>query len=202
MPQRPLTHDEARWVAERQAERLRQLTGYTDEPFLPRDAIERQPKIQIVHDDQLPHSGATHWNGRVWQITIKSTEPFARQRYTLAHEYKHVLDYPFDDYCYPVIAGHSAEQRAEHTCDYFAACLLMPKTLIRKAWTAGRTFQNVGELAQLFGVSTRAMEVRLQELGLLDARYRCRFPRTTKGRSIRFRTSAETRELLNALGAR
>ena len=64
MPPRPLSHNEARWVAERQARRLRELTGTTDEPFLPRDVFEAQPKIAVVFDERMPHSGSSHWNGQ------------------------------------------------------------------------------------------------------------------------------------------
>lgn len=194
MPKRPLSHEEARWVAERQAARLRILCGLGNEPFLPRDAIEGQPKIEVVLDAELPQSGSSHWNGRMWQITLRATEPFTRQRYTLAHEYKHIIDFPADEYCYPKTDRVSAAQRSEQICDYFAACLLMPKVLVRQAWTTGGATQDVSELARLFGVSPRAMEVRLQDLGLLEARYRCRYGHTPAVQRRRFRSKAESYE--------
>jgi Zn-dependent peptidase ImmA (M78 family) len=115
----------------------------------------------------------------------------------LAHEHKHLIDYPFENYAYPKSYGLSPTQRAEQICDYFAACLLMPKMLVRRAWTTGGDNQDPAELAHLFGVSQVAMEIRLQELGLIEAKYRCR----QDGRSSRpmrryYRTSQETRELL------
>src|SRR5471030_505941 len=94
-------------------------------------------------------------------------------RFTLCHEYKHVLDFPFDEFCYPAVGAQTSERRAEAICDYFAACLLMPKVLVRQAWTAGGSNQDSDELARLFGVSPRAMEIRLQDLGLLEPAYRC-----------------------------
>jgi Zn-dependent peptidase ImmA (M78 family) len=197
MPRRALSHSEARWVAERQASRLRELTGCTDEPFLPREVIASQPKVDLVFDNRLPQSGSSHWTGRMWQITINATEPFTRQRYTAAHEYKHCVDFPFDEYCYPAEYGQTSHQRAELICDYFAACLLMPKVMVRRAWTAGGDNQNPAELARIFGVSTVAMEIRLQELGLLQARYRCRFDRLPlQGARTYHRSRIETRELL------
>jgi xanthine dehydrogenase YagR molybdenum-binding subunit len=56
------------------------------------------------------------------------------------------------------------------------------------------------ELAKLFGVSQKAMEVRLQDLGLVERKYRCRRPAAgTLGRARRFyRAAASTRELLAA----
>jgi Zn-dependent peptidase ImmA (M78 family) len=173
MPDRPLGHDEARWVAEKQAYRLRELTGTADEPFLPIDVVAGLPKLQLVYDEELPQSGASHWNGRVWQITVNATESFPRQRYTACHELKHVIDYPFDGFCYPKLMAQAADDRAEHYCDLFAAFVLMPKTLVIKAWTAGRSNQDPQELARMFGVSPKAMEIRLQQLGLVEPRHRC-----------------------------
>jgi hypothetical protein len=59
----------------------------------------------------------------------------------------------------------------EALADYFAACLLMPKPLIREAWTAG--VQDSFELAEIFAVSPAAIEVRLRQLGLSEPRPRC-----------------------------
>lgn len=174
MPARPLDAEEARWVAEHQALLMRRLLELTDEPFLPREAILSQPKIQVVLDDELAVSGSSHWTGKVWQITLRSSEAFTRQRFTLAHEFKHIVDSPFDEFCYPALHGQSREQRAESVCDYFAACLLMPKVLVRRAWAAGGDNQQPEVLARLFGVSPQAMAVRLFQLGLSDARLRCR----------------------------
>lgn len=173
MPQRRLTAHEALVIAERQAMRLRQLSGITDEPFAGREVIAGLPKVAVVYDEALPQSGSTHWTGRVWQITINANEPFTRQRYTLAHEFKHVLDAPFDALCYPLAPNTSTAAFAETVCDYFAATLLMPKLMVRQAFTSGH-LQDPAELAQLFGVSVRAMEVRLQSLGLTERKYRCR----------------------------
>lgn len=204
MPQRVLTPDEALWVAEHQANRLRGLTGYLEEPFLARDVVAGLRKVSVVYDATLPQSGSSHWTGRVWQITLNAGEPFTRQRYTLAHEFKHILDAPFDEFCYANRPrGQSPGQWAETVCDYFAATLLMPKLLVRRAFTSGGHFQDPAELARLFGVSPKAMEIRLQALGLVERRYRCRHPAAaTLSRARTFyRTAAATRELLPVMPA-
>jgi Zn-dependent peptidase ImmA (M78 family) len=48
----------------------------------------------------------------------------------------------------------------EAVAEYFAACVLMPKRLIKRAWGEGH--QRVSELSDLFDVSPRAMKIRLE----------------------------------------
>lgn len=170
LPRRPLTDHEAHWIIERQANLLRRLHGLEDDPQLPRALIEDLPKLNVVADANLPSSGASHWTGRHWQITINAAEPFTRQRFTLAHEFFHIICHPLVNDLY----GNDNDERIEHHCDYFAACLLMPKLLVRQAWVSGGDNQQIGSLARLFGVSRPAMQRRLQQLGLLDSTQRCR----------------------------
>lgn len=67
-------------------------------------------------------------------------------------------------------------------CDYFAACLLMPRPAVKALWGLGH--QRVEDLAAHFGVSRAAMGLRLHQLGLTSTRRRCRpFP------SIRYERS-------------
>jgi Zn-dependent peptidase ImmA (M78 family) len=200
MPHRPLSTEEARAIAERQASRFRELLGLSDEPFLPRDAVASLPKVSVAYDADLPQSGSSHWTGAVWQITVNGSEPFTRQRYTMAHELKHILDAPFDEYCYSGPGGGSATQRAEYICDYFAACVLMPKRMVVQAFTSGVDLQRPAELARIFGVSTRAIQVRLQELGLIDAKYRCRTPLRPASARRFYRSARPTRELITVFG--
>lgn len=93
-----------------------------------------------------------------------------RRRFTLAHEFKHVLDHPFTRTLYP---GHIEREspQAEAMCDYFAACLLMPRLWVKRLWTGG--LQDIDHLAARFRVSPAAMSLRLSQLGITDRRYRC-----------------------------
>jgi Zn-dependent peptidase ImmA (M78 family) len=59
-------------------------------------------------------------------------------------------------------------------CDYFAACLLMPRPWVKRLWTSGA--QDAGQLAATFNVSPAAMDRRLQDLGLVEARRRWHRP--------------------------
>ena len=55
-------------------------------------------------------------------------------------------------------------------CDYFAACLLMPRPWVKRLWAQGT--QDATVLAATFAVSPAAMNVRLQQLGLAEPRGR------------------------------
>jgi Zn-dependent peptidase ImmA (M78 family) len=90
-----------------------------------------------------------------------------RQRFSLAHELKHVIDHPFIARAYPSLGRRTTQQRGEAMCDYFAACLLMPRPWVKRAWFS--RVQQVDALAEMFGVSEQAMTYRLTDLGLLPS---------------------------------
>jgi Zn-dependent peptidase ImmA (M78 family) len=63
------------------------------------------------------------------------------------------------------------EQRAESICDYFAACVLMPRVWIKRDF--GQGIQTIDALARRYQVSTVAMRYRLEQLGLYMPAPRC-----------------------------
>jgi Zn-dependent peptidase ImmA (M78 family) len=65
----------------------------------------------------------------------------------------------------------SAAEQAEQVADYFAGCVLLPR-LLKRAW--GNGVQTPHKLALAFGVSARAADVRLAQVGLSERRNRCR----------------------------
>jgi hypothetical protein len=169
-PPRRLTHGEALRVAELQAAKLLTLSEVFEPPF--RESIVASvPKVQVRRLSPWPVSGCTDWAKGTWVIVVNGAEPVVRQRFTIAHEFKHILDYPFIDVLYPANLGVSAHQRAESVCDYFAGCLLVPRPWLKRAWTT-RT-QDLPKLARLFGVSQAAMQTRLLQTGLVERPPRC-----------------------------
>ena len=89
--------------------------------------------------------------------------------FTLAHEWKHLLDWTMSDVLYRNLGYGNPElqsRKREDVADYFAACLLMPRTWVKNAWARG--IQDLPALAGLFMVSEDAMRYRLSYLGLLD----------------------------------
>ncbi len=163
VPLRPLTQNEAYRIAELQANRLLKLSG-VEGPAVPNTVITDIPKIHVRYMKPWPVSGCTDWTGSTWNIAIKADEPHGRQRFSLAHEFKHILDNKFIEFMYPDSFGWKSQERAEAVCHYFAGCLLVPKKWLRQAWTSG--IQNPIALAKLFDVTPAAIQVRLNQTGL------------------------------------
>lgn len=181
MPRRALEDHEARSVAERQAQRLSELLDLTG-PVIDLGLIASLPRLDVRTRAGLPVSGFSEWSRSRWVIAINEDDHSTRQRFTLAHELKHVFDNPYIEVLYPGIDGKPSGKRAEAVCDYFAACLLMPRPAVKALW--GQRHQRVDDLATNFGVSRAAMGLRLHQLGLTSTRRRCRpFP------SIRYERS-------------
>lgn len=170
-PARALEPHEARSVAERQALRMATLLDLTG-PVADLDAVASLPRLFLRTQAGMPVSGFSEWSRGHWVVAINEDDHWTRQRFTLAHELKHIIDNTFIEVLYPDRHGKQSHRRAEEICDYFAACLLMPRPAVKAAWAAGN--QRVDDLAAHFGVSRGAMGTRLHQLGLTSTRGRCR----------------------------
>lgn len=173
IPIRPLTQGEALGLAERQALALLRLLDVTD-PAVPEAAIAELPRLEVHRSPALPVSGLAHWSRGRWLIVLKASEAPTRQRFSLAHELKHIIDHRFVETLYAGIPAARRGEFIERVCDYFAGCLLMPRPWVKRAWASGT--QDLPNLAARFGVSTAAMAVRLSQLGLIDGAARCDRP--------------------------
>jgi Zn-dependent peptidase ImmA (M78 family) len=199
MPQRILSYPDALQRAEAQANRLLALHQIQSAP-VPIEIVTELPHVRIEKSYDLPVSGSALWDGSCWVITLNAAEYNLRQRFSVLHEYKHIIDHPTRH----LICGDkkmSAEQMAEKVADYFAACVLMPKAWVKAAFF-GRT-QSVEQLARLFHVSAKAMSFRLQQLGLVEPTRRQPTSAVVgSGRSSRphyFRAQSVSRELVCSL---
>jgi len=161
MPLRRLSRAESLRVAEAQARRLLRLSEVS-EPPVNDDVIARLPHIQIERVKAAQAYAATEWSHGRWLIILNGSESRGRQRWSLAHELKHILDHPFVTIVYSRQDGCIAER----ACDYFAACLLMPRRWLRPAWVNGN--HDVRALARRFGVTPHALLVRLLQIGLIE----------------------------------
>ncbi len=170
VPPRRLTYREAERIAELQANVFRERLGLT-EPELPDSALTELPRLKVVRRHSLPVSGLTHWHNGRWLIVLNADEPEERQRFSLCHELKHVLDHTTQQWTCWDEAWRSGAIKAERLADYFSGCLLMPKRHVKRLFGLQ---PEVRSLADAFGVSTRAMGVRLSQLGLIGPTPRCR----------------------------
>lgn len=156
MPHRALAFREALAFAEAQANKVL-LSLNIDEPPLPDHLIEELPQVEVVRD-ACDESGRTAWSNGHWLIRLDSSDSLTRQRFTLMHELKHVLDAPLAEDVYAKLTG----AQIERVCDHFAGCLLMPKRMVKQLWRRG--IRDPEDLADYFQVSRAAMGVRLQVL--------------------------------------
>ena len=72
----------------------------------------------------LPTSGMSHWDGQAWVISLNAADSLTRQRFTLLHEFKHIIDHGHADRLYHDTGRRSAAEQAEQAADYFAGCVL------------------------------------------------------------------------------
>ncbi len=172
-PMRPLTLAEGFGVAEIQAQSLLAASEVISPPT-PDSVVTDFPKVRVSREAHLPVSGASTWAAGVWAILVNADEPQVRQRFTMAHELKHILDAVHTPaLLYPAIAGLSNSRRTEQVCDFFAACLLMPRPLVKKVY-CDEKIQDPIAIARRFGVSQVAMRRRSVALGRIDSsRRRC-----------------------------
>lgn len=174
LPPRRLYLSEAMRIAELQAHRLLELRDVTDVP-VPVEIVTELPRVVVEYDPDLPGhaaSGSSAWDvpRRAWIIALNPDEPPTRQRFTVLHEYKHIIDH-----YHPGLGGRPPTTLygltpVEYVAEYFAGCVLMPRRLVKAAYYDG--IQRLADLAELFDVSGRAMEVRLDQLGLADPKSR------------------------------
>ncbi len=141
---------------------------------MPESVIAGLPRVSVERVGRIPVSGSVCWSKGLWVISLNRSEPAVRQRFSLAHELKHVLDAPFGELLYPPWRGLSAEDRAEQVANHFAACLLMPKAWVRGAYF-NQGLTDLPRLAGRFAVSQTAMRIRLESLGLAQPQIRCAF---------------------------
>ena len=173
VPLRPLTYGEHLRIAELQANRFLHIVGVTEAP-IPERVIAELPRVQIERMSPFPVSGATHWSSGRWLIVLNGAEPRVRQRFSSAHELKHILDHRFDELIYGSFSLADRHVIVEQICDYFAGCLLMPRPWLKSTYANG--LQHLPELARRFDVSQAAMQVRLNQIGMTDPVPRCGRP--------------------------
>lgn len=184
IPKRRLTGSEAQRIAELQANRLREVLGIS-QARLPEEAISELPRIFVLRDCDLPSSGHSCWDSGRWVISLNALEPIGRQRFSLAHEFFHIISHGSS---LPAGDGDDimTRVRAEQLADYFAGCLLMPKRHVKRLFGQRHS---LSAMANTFGVTVRAMHVRMSQLGLIEPTPRCDWPLRKRSQRGYFRTS-------------
>lgn len=123
-------------------------------------------------EERIPESIRVEAKGD-FKISISSLTSTERDRFTIAHELGHyLLHYPkllVEDPKAKMAATRWVNEssgdlvRAEWEANWFAAAFLMPKAEFKSKWNG----TNKPEVAEHFGVSEAAAEIRAKSLGLL-----------------------------------
>src|SRR5437899_3168844 len=100
VPIRPLGLAESLRVTELQASRLLKLSGTEDGP-VPESIVTELPKVQVERVWPLGAAGFTQWAKGRWLIVVNERDYPTRQRFSVMHEFKHLLDDPFIRVLYP-----------------------------------------------------------------------------------------------------
>ena len=153
-------------------------------PKIPIEKIIHAYNIRLVRDKLSSDvSGASMTKDDGTQMIVVNNskkQSYERKRFTMAHELGHLLlkhGTPLNINRYSVLFRDSSTSEGsdwrEVEANYFAASLLMPKDILESeidklkngSKSPSITEGNVESLANIFGVSSIAMSIRLSNLG-------------------------------------
>ncbi|OFE08236.1 ImmA/IrrE family metallo-endopeptidase [Rhodococcus sp. 1139] len=165
MPRWAMTYRQALRAAEKQATRLARAWQAENRAISEKDITSLTRMLIVRGDEQqrehVCHSGSCRYEKGKWIIWLNPTETAARQRFTLAHELKHILD---AGSLVEMIYRRLSAEEVERVCDHFAASLLMSKQAVYHLWGDG--LRTPEALAMACHVSVSAMRRRMDTLGL------------------------------------
>lgn len=134
-------------------------------------------KLYFTHLDDDSVSGVILFKDNEFNILVNTSKPVTRQNFTVAHELGHFFlhqealrsekgiidgEDTLEGSVLYRLDGNDTRQEIE--ANNFAASLIMPADLVRRAWEATASIE---ECARIFNVSVVAMSVRLLNLGLV-----------------------------------
>ena len=120
--------------------------------------ISSLPGIGVVYVRGSSTFALKHLDGS-WRILVARDVPHSRQRFALAHEFKHVLDDAVSDRLYLHLPGPQQVVHREAQADWFASSLLMPRVWVHRDRAYG-----VAGLADRYGVPSDIMAMRIDSL--------------------------------------
>ncbi len=167
---------------ENEAKHLLEELGLRTLP-IPVERVAQRLGLEIqetLFGDEI--SGVLVVRGGAGTIGVNADHALVRRRFTIAHEIGHfVLHHEegdlFIDHRKPSVFlrdsnSSTGERRKEVEANAFAASLLMPRAQLLERLSADQVDvfddDSIQSLAELFGVSTQALLLRLAKLGLLE----------------------------------
>ena len=142
--------------------------GHIDEKKIDIEEIIKEKQIKLVRES-LPNatSGYLKKVGDQWIIGINENHSRRRQRFTMAHEFAHFCLHRNDEELFEdeTFFRNSDRNSMEYYANHFAAELLMPEEYFKEAIKEG--FTKTSQLAEVFDVSSLAIQYRAQSLHLV-----------------------------------
>jgi len=121
--------------------------------------------IELYYDEFREVDGIAMKSPRLSIIVVNKNLPLTRQRFTIAHEFGHIILPHKGDYyvCYP-----GKNKAMERDANRFAAELLMPKPMVSTLWQKFSTNpqKRIEAVAGILKVSRAALRARIRELRL------------------------------------
>ncbi len=121
--------------------------------------------IKLYYEDFRSIDGIAIKSPKVSVIVVNKNLPLTRQRFTIAHEFGHlIMPHKSDFYvCYP-----GRNKLMERDANKFAAEILMPQPIMALLWDKYESnYQNrVDVIAGILKVSKSALRARIRELRL------------------------------------
>ncbi len=144
--------------------------GFKD-PFVDVYKVAEKYEIKIIpiipEPNKREFSGFLDSNGAKPVIYVNANESVTRQTWTVAHELGHYFLSHKPDQWGIAWRDQSYEEKDEfeQAADFFAACLLIPETMLKKVMNRYKlTKEDFVLLAEMFGVSQQAMKNRIDFL--------------------------------------
>ena len=154
--------------------------GFSPFPYENIQKDKEDLNIFLTNFENDEVSGVILYKEEKFNILINKSKAKTRQHFTIAHELGHYFLHSDIIKSEEIIVdgdnfldGNQILYRLDKTkrneieteANNFAASLIMPEELVRKAWS---TVGGVEECAKIFQVSILAMSIRLDRLGLLS----------------------------------
>jgi Zn-dependent peptidase ImmA (M78 family) len=159
----PMSWREAERVSRAQAALLTRLSDQAGTDIV--DYVSHLPVVRVELDAALPDYCTSYWDAAAaqWVIIIRATDDLPQRRFSVLHEFKHILDRGHANDLYDPRYIHGLVQ-AGMAADQFANQSLMPARRLRALLREGAT---MATLARTFKVPTRRARERMSDLNLL-----------------------------------
>ena len=146
----------------------REFFKYIDmnSPPVPLDEILKKFNTKVFYEDFEKIDGIALKSPKLSVIVVNKNLQLVRQRFTIAHEFGHII-MPHKSRYFICYSGRN--RLMERAANRFAAELLMPEPMLKNLWkkySTNRDFQ-VDAVAHILQVSKTALYARLREVGIL-----------------------------------